>query len=104
MRVRLELVYTLDLHVHEFASAPHGPGRGVDAPALSILTLLVLGVALLLPAIASVLLMAAPDTMTASTYSISGTLLVALAALTLPRLPGLGQRPVTCPDRPLMRI
>jgi len=100
----IELVNTLDLHVHEFASAPHGPGRGVDAPALSILTLLVLGVALLLPAIASVLLMAAPDTMTASTYSISATLLVALAALTLPRLPGLGQRPVTCPDRPLMRI
>jgi len=48
--------------------------------------------------------MAAPDTMTASTYSISATMLVGLAALTLPRLPGLGQRPVTCPDRPLVRI
>jgi hypothetical protein len=104
MGVMLELVNTLDLHVHEFASAPHGPGRRIDAPALGILTLLVLAVALLVPAIASVLLMAAPDTMTASTYSISATMLVGLAALTLPRLPGLGQRAVTCPDRPLMRI
>ena len=104
MRVRLQLVNTLDRDVHDFASAPHGPGRRVDTPALSILTLLVLAVALLVPAVASVWLMAAPDTMTASTYSISATILVGLAALTLPRLPGLGQRPVTCPDRPLMRI
>jgi len=104
MRVRLQLVNTLDRDVHDFASAPHGPARRVDAPALSILTLLVLAVALLVPAVASVWLMAAPDTMTASTYSISATILVGLAALTLPRLPGLGQRPVTCPDRPLMRI
>jgi hypothetical protein len=104
MRVTLELVNTPDLHVHEFANAPHGPGRRVDAPALSLGTLLVLGVALLVPAVSSVWLMAAPDTMTASTYSIGAAVLVALAALTLPRLSGRGQRRVTCPHGPLMRI
>jgi len=104
MRVTLELVNTLDLHVQEFASAPHGRGRRAGAPALSVGTLLVLAVALLVPAVASLWLMAAPGTMTASTYSVSATALIALAALTLPRLSGRGQRPVTCPHRPLMRI
>jgi len=103
MRVRLELVNTLNRNVREFARAPHDRDRRVDTPALGILTLLVLTVALLVPAAASVWLMAAPDTMTASTYSISATALVALAALTLPRLSGLGQHAVTSPRRPLMR-
>ena len=75
---------TVDLHVHAFASAPHDAAR-VHTRALSIRTLLVLAVALLVPALASVWLMAAPDTMTASTYSISATVVVALAALAVCR-------------------
>jgi len=104
MRVRLELMNMLDRDVHDFAAAPPGRERRVDTPALSISTLLVLSVALLVPAVTSVWLMAAPDTMTATTYALSATLLVALAALTLPRLSGLGRRPLTCRHRPLMRI
>lgn len=72
---------TVDLHVHAFASAPHE--RRVQTPALSIRTRLVLAAALLVPALASVWLMAAPKTMTASTYSISATVVVALAALAM---------------------
>lgn len=93
-----------DRAVHDFANAPPGTGRRVGTPALSILTLLVLAVVLLVPAVTSVWRMAAPDTMTATTYALSATLLVALAALTLPRLSGLSRHPLTCPHRPLMRI
>ena len=80
----LEPVRTVDLHVHAFASAPHDAGR-VNTPALGIRTLLVLAVALLVPAVSSVWVMAAPETMTASTYSISATVVVALAALAVCR-------------------
>ena len=75
---------TLDLHVHASTTAPHDAGRRANStPALSVRTLLVLAVALLVPAAASVWLMTAPQAMTASTYSISATLVVALAALAL---------------------
>jgi hypothetical protein len=76
-------VSTVDLHVHAFASAPHDASSCANTPALSVGTLLVLTVALLAPAVASVWLMAAPETMTASTYSISAIVVVALAALAL---------------------
>lgn len=80
---------TLDPHVHAFTSAPHDADRRLNpAPALSVRTLLVLVVALLVPAVTSVWVMTAPEAMTASTYSISATLVIALAALTLPRQPG----------------
>jgi hypothetical protein len=50
---------------------------------ISTRSLLILAVALLVPAVASVWLMAMPQTMTSSTYSIGAILLVALAAGTL---------------------
>jgi hypothetical protein len=50
---------------------------------LTTRTLVILAVALLVPAVASVWLMAVPQTMTASTYAIGATLLIALAAWAL---------------------
>lgn len=50
---------------------------------LSTRSLLVLAVALIVPAMASVWLMAVPPAMTSSTYSIGAILLVALAAALL---------------------
>lgn len=52
---------------------------------LSTRSLLILAVALLVPAVASVWLMAVPQAMTSSTYSIGAILLVAIAAGALVR-------------------
>jgi hypothetical protein len=51
--------------------------------ALSTRSLLILAVALLVPAVASVWVMAVPQTMTSSTYSIGAILLVTIAARAL---------------------
>ena len=64
-----------------------GDGTGLvhSMTALSTRSLLILTVALLVPAVASVWLMAVPQTMTSSTYSMGAILLVAIAARALVR-------------------